>query len=90
METLDPHAPSPNPLQLNVGLWPKNSEEAGDLLLIDTAAWYHATEIPAFTDFSFSLAQDALLGSGMVFLHWNPCGIQSSIPNLRYAQQMFG
>ncbi|CAE7712779.1 unnamed protein product [Symbiodinium sp. CCMP2456] len=30
----------------------------GDLLLVDTAAWYHTTEIPALTDFSFSLAQD--------------------------------
>ncbi|CAE7312662.1 UTP6, partial [Symbiodinium necroappetens] len=32
--------------------------EEGDLLLIDTATWYHTTEIPALTDFSFSLAQD--------------------------------
>eukprot|EP00439_Symbiodinium_sp_Y106_P083586 s273_g23.t2 len=32
--------------------------EEGDLLFVDTAAWYHTTEIPPLTDFTFSLAQD--------------------------------
>ena len=30
----------------------------GDQLVIDTAAWYHATSIPPGTDFTWSVAQD--------------------------------
>lgn len=53
----------PNPLA-NWEKVPMSSErieiccEEGDQLLIDTTAWYHATQIPAGTSFTWSIAQD--------------------------------
>eukprot|EP00438_Fugacium_kawagutii_P024455 Skav202128 [mRNA] locus=scaffold1980:263824:264588:+ [translate_table: standard] len=34
--------------------------EEGDQLLLDTAAWYHATSIPGGTGFTWSIAQDLI------------------------------